>query len=353
LEATLIRWTIVASCALLATVLSAAPARADSNSALAEALFGEGKQLMNAGNAREACPKFEESYRLDPAAGTLLNLALCHERLGRTATAWSEFKDAVTTARKDGRADREKFAAEHVKTLEPTLSRLTVVVPQGSRVAGLEIKVDNTALGEALWGTALPFDPGTHLVTATAPHKRAWTSSIELGAKSDRREVSVGLLVDEPTDQSVPAVVPPAPMGGPGQPITDQAAPSSTRTIVLVGEGILAAGGLAVGIGYLLAASSVEDRAKKYQTQIDARGLGQVCNAPPPDLQTVCGNLSSTISDRNRDRTLSVVGFVGAGIGAAALVTTWLLWNPSAKGAHAMRIDIDPRHRFVAVGWRY
>jgi hypothetical protein len=349
----LVRWTIVASCALLATVISAATARADSNSALAESLFGEGKQLMSADKFAEACAKFEESYKLDPAGGTLLNLALCHEKLGRTATAWSEFNDAETTARRDGRVDREKFAAEHVKALEPTLSRLTVVVPQDSRVAGLELKVDRTALGEALWGTALPFDPGTHLVTATAPHKRAWTGTIVLGARGDRQQVTVGPLVDEATDQSVSPVVAPVPKGGSDQAVIDQGRHSSTRTALLVGEGILVAGGLAMGVGYTLAANSAQDRAKNYQTQIDARGLGQVCGAPPPDLQSVCGKLSSTISDRNRDRALSAVGFVGGGVGAAALVTTWLLWKPWAKGSHGMLFDIDPLHRFVTLGWRY
>ena len=38
----------------------------------AETLFERGRQLMAEGNLKEACPKFAESQRLAPAAGTAL-----------------------------------------------------------------------------------------------------------------------------------------------------------------------------------------------------------------------------------------------------------------------------------------
>ena len=57
---------------------------------MAESLFREGKRLSGEHKFAEACPKFAESYKLDPGLGTLLNLAICHEvggqarhRLGR------------------------------------------------------------------------------------------------------------------------------------------------------------------------------------------------------------------------------------------------------------------------------
>ncbi len=54
-----------------------------SNTALAESLFREGKRLSSEKKFAEACPKFAESYRLDPGLGTLLNLATCHESEGQ------------------------------------------------------------------------------------------------------------------------------------------------------------------------------------------------------------------------------------------------------------------------------
>src|SRR5689334_18204741 len=88
---------------------------------LAQSLFDDGKNLMKAKRYAEACPKLEESQRLDPSGGTLLNVALCHELEGKLATAWSDFKGALSLAKKDGRNDRIKAATEHIAALEPKL----------------------------------------------------------------------------------------------------------------------------------------------------------------------------------------------------------------------------------------
>src|SRR5262249_6130177 len=94
---------------------AAGSARAQSSGedvAAAQALFEDGKRLMQARNYEEACPKLVESQRLDPGGGTLLAIGLCHEGQGRTATAWADFNVALTEARKDRRADREAAALE-------------------------------------------------------------------------------------------------------------------------------------------------------------------------------------------------------------------------------------------------
>src|SRR5262245_6044422 len=99
--------------ALAAGIWISAPAtlRAQSSdSAAAQALFDEAKALMAAGKAQEACPKFEESQRLDPGSGTLTNLAKCYEDTGRIAAAWSMYLEAASAARAAGNAERENVA---------------------------------------------------------------------------------------------------------------------------------------------------------------------------------------------------------------------------------------------------
>src|SRR5688572_3592069 len=109
-----------------ATLAAAGPARAQGRGvsiATAEALFREGTALLDEKKFAEACPKLAESHRLDPATGTLLALAFCHEGEGRLASAWAEFAEVAGRAREEGRTDRELVAREHAANLEPRLAR--------------------------------------------------------------------------------------------------------------------------------------------------------------------------------------------------------------------------------------
>src|SRR5262249_31212082 len=85
-------------------MLAASKARAAPRTA--EALSREGRQWMAAGNTAEACARFAQSNQLEAASGTLLNLARCHEYLGKIATAWTEYRDAAALARSQNRIDR-------------------------------------------------------------------------------------------------------------------------------------------------------------------------------------------------------------------------------------------------------
>src|SRR5438132_9428411 len=116
-----------ASAALIACALAWAPAaHAQSGKAAAEALFEEGRKLMADGKAAEACPKFEASEQLDPSSGTLLNLANCYEKQGRTASAWATYKEAASLANANGRSDHLGVAQKRADALAPKLSRVTV-----------------------------------------------------------------------------------------------------------------------------------------------------------------------------------------------------------------------------------
>ncbi len=177
---------------------------------LATALFETGRALMTEGRTAEACPKLEESQRLDPGGGTILNLALCHEQQGLLARSWSEYHEAIAFAVRDGRSDREQAAEAHVRGIEPRLSRLTIAVPESARIDGLRIERDGRVLGQVSWSIAVPVDGGEHVVRATAPGKAPFSTAVVIGAESDSRTVEVPLLADAPV-APLPAAIAPAP----------------------------------------------------------------------------------------------------------------------------------------------
>jgi hypothetical protein len=158
------------------------------NPAAAQALFEEAQRRVAAGDYEQACPKFKASQALDPGGGTLLNLADCLEKQGRTASAWSTFKDALVQAQRDGRSERVEYAQSHIRTLEGKLAYLTVQVPAPSAVAELSLRVDGTSLPAAAWGTPLPVDPGPHVVRAEAPGFEPFEQTVTLAFGPAARE---------------------------------------------------------------------------------------------------------------------------------------------------------------------
>ncbi len=169
-------------CALAAT---GATARAqDANPAAAEQLFQEGRTLMDQSKFAEACEKFKESARLDVAPGTVLNLAQCYERLGRTASAWARYREVAALSTRRGQPERAAFAETKVKELEAKLVSVVYVVPRPE--AGLVVEQDGTDLGRAAWGTRIPVDPGAHQLRVSAPGFRSWNASVFV-ERSDQR----------------------------------------------------------------------------------------------------------------------------------------------------------------------
>jgi hypothetical protein len=152
------------SLALCCLIFAAAPAARAENrdAATAEALFRQGRRAMDAKNFPEACPRFAESQKLDPAAGTLMNLATCEEKVGKLAGAWQHWKEAIDSL--PAKDDRIPFARSRVDDLEKRLPRLRISLAKDSGT-GVNVLRDEMELGAAGQGVLLPVDPGPHVVT--------------------------------------------------------------------------------------------------------------------------------------------------------------------------------------------
>jgi hypothetical protein len=184
----------VATTVTLAACLLSPVARADEPTSQADALFEEARTLMLQGRHVEACPKLEESERLDPAVGTLLHLGECFAKTGRTASAWRTFREAIARARTEGHRDREEVAATRAQNLEPELARLQVSVPVGHALPGLTLRENGVALPESSWGAAIPVDPGPHVIEASAPGHLPWRTQAAVNEPGRTLVVAVPAL---------------------------------------------------------------------------------------------------------------------------------------------------------------
>ncbi len=222
--------------ALLARAPSAFAQVSPTEKAMAETLFGEGKALMDQHKWAEAIEKFKASERVEPAWGTSFNLAYCHEQLGKTATAWVHYKAALAHAKKKGREDRVQQANGKIAELEPKLSRIEIVVPVASKVPGIEVRVDGVGVDSGAWGSAVPFDPGTHVVVVTAPGRQEWRATVQLG-NSEKKAVSVPELK-----------VAAGPVSDPARDKDGVGGPSRTVPLIVGGVGVAltVAGGVVV-----------------------------------------------------------------------------------------------------------
>lgn len=242
--------------AMVALVLLASGgAWAQGASAAAEEVFQQAKRLMGQNKVAEACDKFAESHRLEPASGTLLNLADCHVRLGKTATAWAEFVAAANLGQQQGKRVHVDEGNKRSKELERELSRLTIRVPH--RVEGLKVTRGDEVIEPGLFGKALPIDPGKHTIAASAPGHKGWSTAITVGSGGDQAQVEVPAL--EPEAKAAPqASAAGSPGPGPAVPAPKAGAP--VAGYVLWGVGAVATG---VGAYFGLKALSTYDDLKK------------------------------------------------------------------------------------------
>ncbi len=143
----------------------------------AEALFEAGRKAIEKGDYASACPRFRESERLDPAPGTLLNLADCEEHLNHLARAWEAWKEALATL--PGDDPRLPVTKQRVQAIEARVPHLTLTRDPAAP-EGVLVRRDDVEIHGASFDVALPVDPGAHVITVTAPGRDSKTTTITL-----------------------------------------------------------------------------------------------------------------------------------------------------------------------------
>jgi hypothetical protein len=311
----------------------AGPPGRSNDKVAAEALFEQGRALAAQGKYAEACPRFADSERLDPSSGTLLNLANCYEKLGRTATAWATYREAASAASAAGRADNLGIAQRHADALAPKLAKLTATVAQG--VDGLVVRRDGVEMPRSEWGAPIPIDSGSHTVEAEAPGYKTWSTDVDVPQDGALVTVAVPALEAAPVPPAPPAPAP-TPAAGPMDASGQGAAAGAEGASGSVGSGQRVAGAViaAVGIAGLGASGVFAVLAKNGYSDSLAN-----CQTNNPGLCNATG-----VSQRNDARTDGNIASVAFGVGAAALVGGVIVWltAPRAPSAGAASLVVAP-----------
>ncbi len=302
--------------------------------AAAQELFREAQQHQ-ANKDWAACEAaLQRAVAILETPGLRFHLAFCKEQQHRWVEALVDYRRAgELAARGDSATDVQELLPPATAQLERLTPKLELVVEEPPDE--LELFIDGKRVSETLLGTAFPVDPGGRRIEVNAPGYEPFSIVVNL-LPEERRQVRVELSQHEPD----PVVTQPPKDRSP-KTAPRKTSGLSTQAIVLAGEALLTVGALAVGVGYSYEASSRE----RVRDQL-VREIGDVSGcAPGQTPHALCASVDRASADADTARQYATIGYVGAGVGAAAFLATWLLWPDDDQ-------PNDKQARTAGPGWQ-
>lgn len=272
--------------------------------ATADALFREARALMKKGDFASACPKLADSHRLDPAAGTAINLGDCLEKVGKLADALQAQRDALDLLSAGDK--RMGPVKEQIAALEKRVPRLTIKLAPGAP-ADTKVKRDDVELGEGSLGTALPVNPGEHWVTVVARGRADSRRKVTL-KEGQAEEVEVAPS-SESTSESAQSR---AGEQGPSPAHRDAPASQDAPAQKTLGWVFAAVGAVSLGVGGWYWAKAVETK-------------GKACPA----------DCSGLVDQEGRERRVATIGLIGGGVALGSGVMLIIFAPPPNDRASA------------------
>jgi len=281
----------------------------------------------------EATAKLRQALAVKETPGLRFHLAHCEEKQGMLLEAAADYDRATELIGQGAKApDVQKLLAPASAEVKSRIPRLTLEIPSEVTDPGVWLDGKAALPSEVIQGQ--PLNPGRHELRVIASGRTPFVRELTL-KEGDQVTVRADLpetrpLAAAPSEGPRPLTSAPSAIGPTSAP--KRYVHASAKPYLLAGEAVVTVAGLALGIGYAVAASSANDRVTSAQNQIDRSSStdASACTMPNGPLGNACGNLRSAIDDHDRDTTLSSVGFISAGVGAAAFLTTVLVY-PSAR----------------------
>lgn len=326
---------------MLVTAALPRAAKADiaADAARAKDLFEHGRDLRSHGDCADALPLFQKAYALyPPGLGSLRNVAICRETLGRMASArsaWLELRRALSTSNDPKYAGWSEDADRAAARLAPRVATLTidVAVAEAAGVAGrpaaptdgIDVTVDGQPLAREQLGASIEHDPGSVVVRAAGATGAVPDEATVVLAAGESKHVALRVTIASATPPPNPAAESPAIAPGPEQPARRA---SQLRTGAWIAFGVGAAGLTGALISFSFRQSALGD-------------LGANCpnyaSAPcEPSKQSIVA------SDVNRGHTASTLVNVFGAIGIAGSVTGVALFTLSKSSSNRTAVVLTP-----------
>ena len=279
--------------------------------------------------------KLRQAVAVKDTPGLRFHLARCESELGHLVEAALEYRRASELIERGAKApDVQKLIGPAGEALKQRIPRVTLVLP--ADLISPVVALDDKAYANRVLSLGLPVNPGRHTLRISSAGRRDFERTVLL-AEGEQLTVRPELAVSAPSPETSGVAF--ASHGGfasPGKgalPNPSAGRSSSTKLYLMLGESALAVAGLAVGLGYSLAASSAADRIGVAQGRIDAAAPGNTsaCSEQTPELLGACTDVRNALGDHERAARLSNIGFIAAGLGVAALATTWFVYPSKAQ----------------------
>ncbi len=287
-----------AAAGLLVTVSTpAVHAQADDEIKEARVKFQKAIELEHAKNWGGALRLFREVATVKMTPQVRYHIATCEENLGQLVAALGGYQLAL--------AQSEEMHPDFISEVQGSIDDLTARIPKlilerGEGAEAASIELDGVALGDSSIGSETPLDPGPHTVTAKAPGYEDYQQTVTVQeGKIEILKIRMQALKKGETHRPEPGAEPVEAKG------------YGILPFVIGGSGIVlaATGGVFLGLS----------GGKVSKAQELCGGSTDCTNASAEDQASAQDLVGSA-------KTLEAVGWVGLGVGVAAVATGTVLF---------------------------
>ena len=296
----------------------------------AKAHFRRGIEAYEAHRLSEAAAEFKAAYDLSPAYKVLYNIGQVNAALGDAVSAVDAYERYLQQGGNEISPSRRKAVQAELAAQRAQIALVSLKCSPD----GASIQVDGKVIGTSPLAAPIRLTKGSHTLTLIAKNYDSLIRALEV-AGNDQVTLELSLQPtgpiprDEPSPNAPDAV--PVPVSKPS-PVTTMALPPPApphdsaptgNNQLIIGYSSAAAGAALVIAGGVLAWVG-KDKADTAQNNEKSAKDGPAWDLAHSDLQSA--------------KTLNTLGWVGVGVGAAALAGGLVLVAsaPASRDAHAL-----------------